>query len=124
MYDSTRDIRSLRVESRPVPVREREKEREREFSSSSRNFFFFLVLRSIARRSPLPFLLPVSPLCRLVVVSFRPVGVLMRFEVPVTGALLCIYVHIRLFVEKFQHRVGSRLLTTRSMHDPLNVDPE
>lgn len=38
-------------------------------------------------------------------------------------ALLCIYVHIRLFVEKFQRRVGSRMLTIRSkspcyMHDP------
>jgi len=39
-------------------------------------------------------------------------------------ALLCIYVHIHLFVEKFQRRVGSRVLTIRSgslcyMHDPI-----
>jgi len=38
--------------------------------------------------------------------------------------LLCIYVHIRLFVEKFQRCVGSRVLTIRSgslcyMHDPI-----
>lgn len=49
----------------------------------------------------------------LVVVSFRrPYAI----RVSRHGALLCIYVHIRLFVEKFHRRVGSRLLTTRSFH--------
>lgn len=83
----------VHVESRPVPG-----ELSLSLSSFVRHFF----LSS-------SFLFVVV----LVVVSFRrPYAI----RVSRHGALLCIYVHIRLFVEKFHRRVGSRLLTTRSFH--------
>lgn len=80
----------VHVESRPVPGELSSPFVRHFFLSSS---FLFVVV--------------------LVVLSFRR-----PYAIRVTrhGALLCIYVHIRLFVEKFHRRVGSRLLTTRSFH--------
>lgn len=87
----------VHVESRPVPG-----ELSPSFSLSLSSFVRHFFLSS-------SFLFVVV----LVVVSFRrPYAI----RVSRHGALLCIYVHIRLFVEKFHRRVGSRLLTTRSFH--------